>query len=116
MQPLDPLWWMNTDILSLPDHFGTLPDLFDQAIGFIGGGLDQTTEGAVAVGASAQQPGQGQDAASMSLEAGGGVSAVGSSSGGGGAPAGAAGTQTPIGPNGLFDLRSFLEGGGISTL
>ncbi|GAA5875375.1 hypothetical protein JCM3774_002968 [Rhodotorula dairenensis] len=28
---LDPLWWMNTDILSLPAHFGTLPDLFEQA-------------------------------------------------------------------------------------
>lgn len=28
---LDPLWWMNTDILSLPEHFGNLPDLFEQA-------------------------------------------------------------------------------------
>ncbi|TKA53416.1 hypothetical protein B0A53_04402 [Rhodotorula sp. CCFEE 5036] len=35
---LDPLWWMNTDILSLPDHFGTLPDLFDQAFLGYGGG------------------------------------------------------------------------------
>ena len=52
---LDPLWWMNTDILSLPDHFGTLPDLFDQAFLGYGGG-------AGGVGASAASPGGSHEA------------------------------------------------------
>lgn len=53
---LDPLWWMNTDILSLPDHFGTLPDLFDQA--FLGYGGS-----AGGVGASAAaSPGDSHEA------------------------------------------------------
>ncbi|KWU41567.1 hypothetical protein RHOSPDRAFT_22778 [Rhodotorula sp. JG-1b] len=52
---LDPLWWMNTDILSLPDHFGTLPDLFDQAFLGYGGG-------AGGVGASAASPGVSHEA------------------------------------------------------
>ena len=53
---LDPLWWMNTDILSLPDHFGTLPDLFDQAfLGYNGGGGGA---GGAASGASPGDPGE----------------------------------------------------------
>jgi hypothetical protein len=29
MNDVDPLWWMHTSVLSLPQHLGALPDLFE---------------------------------------------------------------------------------------
>ncbi|CDR36396.1 RHTO0S02e01596g1_1 [Rhodotorula toruloides] len=53
MSDVDPLWWMHTSVLSLPQHLGALPDLFEgwpsiDGFGqdaFVGGG--EAADGAV---------------------------------------------------------------------
>ncbi|GAA5993157.1 hypothetical protein JCM10908_001316 [Rhodotorula pacifica] len=128
---LDPLWWMNTDILSLPDHFGTLPDLFDQAILGAGGGAFYGSGGGVVQGEEGsdvydrpadgtstsiegQRPGDANEDERESEQERPmtGLDAIATAA----AAAGNNLVHMPmIGANGLFDLRGFLENGGLSS-